>query len=74
MKPRARLRERRLTFKPRIVVATGVLRGFWVERLNPHVTPHPSIRGVSECFFTADFQAAVDKAHQWAGPKPQEDQ
>lgn len=74
MKPanRARLRDRRLTLKPRILVATGAMRGFWVERTNPHTRPHPSIRGMAECYFAYDFPSAVAKAQEWAPPKPQE--
>lgn len=71
---RARLRDRRLTLKPRIIVAHGLVRGFWVERINPNTKPHPSIRGMAECIFTDDFPSAVAQAQAWAPPKPQEAQ
>lgn len=56
----ARLRDRRLTPKPRIVVSA---HGFFnVDRLNPS-TPG------SEVHVADTYAEAVEKALEWAGPK-----
>lgn len=56
----ARLRDRRLTPKPRIVVST---HGFFnVERLNPYAPG-------SEVYTAMSLAEAVDTAVEWAGPK-----
>jgi hypothetical protein len=61
-----RLRDRRLTFKPRIVRAQHH-DGFWVERLVS--SSHPSIRGWADCKLVDTFPQAIAKALEWAGPK-----
>lgn len=56
----ARLRDRRLTPKPRIVVSP---HGFFnVERLNPYAPG-------SEVYTATSLSEAVDTAVEWAGPK-----
>lgn len=64
-----RLRDRRLTAKPRIT-RTDTGRSFNVERMVP--SSHPSIRGTAQTKTVDTLEAAIAVAHAWVGPKPQE--
>lgn len=61
-----RLRDRRLTVKPR-VVRSQHHTGYWVERIIP--SNHPSIRGIPHTKLVDTFEEAIAKALEWAGPK-----
>ena len=63
-----RLRDRTLTPKPRIV--KGRFFGFFVERAI--CADHPAMRTQAQVFTALTFAEAIEKAHEWAGPKPQE--
>lgn len=57
---KARIRDRRLTAKPRIVVSP---HGFFnVERLNPYAPG-------SEVYTAYSLPEAINVAHHWAGTK-----
>jgi len=60
-----RLRDCRLTFKPRIVKLSR--SGFIVERLV--VSNHPSARRLAQCKTVDTFAQAITLAHAWVGPK-----
>lgn len=61
-----RLRDRRLTFKPRITRCTHH-DGFWVDRLVP--SNHPTVRALPETKVVDTFEQAIAQALAWAGPK-----
>lgn len=72
MKPAApsRLRDRRLTLKPRVLT---IGRRFIVERIVP--TNHPAARGFPQCKYVDTLAEAIATAHDWAGPaNPKEKQ
>lgn len=61
-----RLRDRRLTVKPRII-RCHAYTGFYVEQMVP--SNHPSILAKSKSQIVDTFQEAIELAHEWAGPK-----
>lgn len=67
--PACRLRDQRLTIKPRITRARYG-RSLIVERLVP--INHPAIRGLAQCEVVDTLAQAIATAHSWVGPKPQE--
>ena len=63
----AKLRDRRLTLKPRILTLG---KGFTVERMVP--TSHPIARAFPQCKLVDTLEEAFATAHSWAGQKPQQ--
>lgn len=63
---RCRLRDSRLTLKPRVTRAKFA-RGFWVERMTQ--SNHPGHYRLAQTKLVDDFTEALALALEWAGPK-----
>lgn len=61
---RARLRDQRLSLKPRVLVLG---KGFIVERIVP--TNHPAARGFPQCKHADTLAEAFATGISWAGQK-----